>query len=32
MARWVIQVSEKFKPLYQALKKHLLEQIVVQAD
>ncbi|MFW1420176.1 IS66 family transposase, partial [Vibrio parahaemolyticus] len=32
MARWVIQVSEKFKPLYQALKKHLLEQVVVQAD
>lgn len=32
MARWVIQVSEKFKPLYQALKTHLLEQIVVQAD
>lgn len=26
------QVSEKFKPLYQALKTHLLEQIVVQAD
>lgn len=32
MARWVIQMSEKFKPLYQALKTHLLEQIVVQAD
>ncbi|MBF4236864.1 IS66 family transposase, partial [Vibrio anguillarum] len=32
MARWVIQVSEKFKPLYQALKTHLLEQVVVQAD
>ncbi len=32
MARWAIQVSEKFKPLYQALKTHLLEQIVVQAD
>ncbi len=32
MARWVIQVSEKFKPLYQALRAHLLEQIVVQAD
>lgn len=32
MARWVIQVSEKFKPLYQALKTHLLEQIVVQAN
>lgn len=32
MARWVIQVGEKFKPLYQALKTHLLEQVVVQAD
>jgi transposase len=32
MARWVIQVSEKFAPLYAALKTHLLEQIVVQAD
>lgn len=32
MARWVIQVSEKLKPLYQALKTHLLEQVVVQAD
>lgn len=32
MARWVIQVSKKFKPLYQALKTHLLEQIAVQAD
>ncbi|TOK36755.1 IS66 family transposase [Vibrio parahaemolyticus] len=32
MARWVIQVSEKFKPLYEALKTHLLEQVVVQAD
>lgn len=32
MARWIIQVSEKFKPLYQALKSHLLEQVVVQAD
>lgn len=32
MARWVIQVSEKFKPLYNALKTHLLEQVVVQAD
>ncbi|MDF9401888.1 transposase, partial [Vibrio sp. 1180_3] len=32
MARWAIQVSEKFKPLYQALKTHLLEQVVVQAD
>jgi transposase len=32
MARWIIQVSEKFKPLYQALKAHLLEQMVVQAD
>jgi len=32
MARWVIQVSEKFKPLYEALKVHLLEQVVVQAD
>ncbi len=32
MARWVIQVSEKFKPLYESLKAHLLEQVVVQAD
>ncbi|WP_123015334.1 IS66 family transposase [Vibrio zhugei] len=32
MARWVIQVSEKFQPLYQALKTHLLEQVVVHAD
>ncbi|MDH5929582.1 IS66 family transposase, partial [Vibrio lentus] len=32
MARWVIQVSEKFVPLYTALKTHLLEQVVVQAD
>lgn len=32
MARWVIQVSEKFKPLYAALKEHLLQQAVVQAD
>ncbi|MDO6528246.1 IS66 family transposase, partial [Motilimonas sp. 1_MG-2023] len=32
MARWVIQVSEKFKPLYGALKEHLLQQVVVQAD
>lgn len=28
----IIQVSEKFTPLYAALKTHLLEQIVVQAD
>ncbi|EWS69302.1 hypothetical protein Y702_09610 [Vibrio vulnificus BAA87] len=32
MARWIIQVSEKFAPLYAALKAHLLEQVVVQAD
>ncbi|WP_253650858.1 IS66 family transposase [Vibrio sp. Y29_XK_CS5] len=32
MARWVIQVSEKFTPLYAALKEHLLQQVVVQAD
>ncbi len=32
MARWVIQVSEKFKPLYAALKEHLLQQVVIQAD
>ncbi len=32
MARWVIQVSEKLKPLYAALKEHLLQQVVVQAD
>ncbi|CAH1531631.1 hypothetical protein THF5H11_140022 [Vibrio jasicida] len=30
MARWVIQVSEEFAPLYAALKTHLLEQVVVQ--
>ena len=32
MARWVIQVSDKFKPLYAALKEHLLQQVMVQAD
>ncbi|MFS1982367.1 IS66 family transposase [Vibrio breoganii] len=32
MARWVIQVSEKFAPLYAALKENLLQQVVVQAD
>ena len=32
MARWVVQVSEHFTPLYQALHKHLLEQVVIQAD
>ena len=32
MARWVIQVSEKFAPLYIALKDHLLKQMVIQAD
>ena len=32
MARWIIQVSEKFAPLYAALKTHLLEQVVIQAD
>ncbi|MEZ9292415.1 IS66 family transposase [Vibrio lentus] len=32
MARCVIQVSEKFAPLYAALKEHLLQQVVVQAD
>jgi transposase len=32
MARWIIQVSGKFAPLYAALKTHLLEQVVVQAD
>ena len=32
MARWVIQVSEKFAPLYIALKDHLLKQVVIQAD
>ena len=32
MARWVIQVSEKFAPLYQAMKNQLLKQGVVQAD
>lgn len=32
IARRVIQVSEKFKPLYEALKTHRLDQVVVQAD
>lgn len=32
MARWIIQVSDKFEPLYEALKAHLLQQVVVQAD
>lgn len=32
MARWVIQVSKQFAPLYTALKTHLLQQGVVQAD
>ncbi|CAM2995191.1 IS66 family transposase [Vibrio rarus] len=32
MARWVIQVSEKFIPLYAALKEQLLKQVVIQAD
>ncbi|MFA0332281.1 transposase, partial [Vibrio cyclitrophicus] len=32
MASWVIQVSEKFAPLYAALKENLLQQVVVQAD
>ncbi|MGR5144880.1 IS66 family transposase, partial [Photobacterium sp. DNB23_23_1] len=32
MARWVIQVSEQFAPLYQVLKRHLLKQVVVHAD
>ncbi|SBT15139.1 Transposase IS66 family protein [Vibrio celticus] len=32
MARWVIQASEKFAPLYVALKEHLLQLVVVQAD
>lgn len=32
MARWIIQVSEQCAPLYGALKEHLLEQVVVQAD
>ena len=32
MARWVMQVSEHFTPLYNALQKHLLEQVVIQAD
>ena len=32
MARWVMQVSEKFTPLYQTLKNHLLAQVVIQAD
>lgn len=32
MARWMMQVSERFTPLYNALHKHLLEQVVIQAD
>lgn len=32
MARWVMQVGTCFTPLYQALQKHLLEQVVVHAD
>jgi hypothetical protein len=32
MARWVIHVSDKFAPLYAALKEHLLKQVVLQAD
>jgi transposase len=32
MARWIIQVSEKFVPLYESLKEHLLKQVVIQAD
>ncbi|MFA0039275.1 IS66 family transposase [Vibrio chagasii] len=32
MARWVVQVSEHFTPLYQALHNHLLKQVVIQAD
>ncbi|MEF1340097.1 IS66 family transposase, partial [Vibrio rotiferianus] len=29
MARWMMQVSERFTPLYNALHKHLLEQVVI---
>jgi hypothetical protein len=32
MARWVMKVSEKFIPLYKALKSDLLKQVVIQAD
>ncbi len=32
MARWIVQVSEHFTPLYQALHNHLLKQVVIQAD
>ncbi|CDT01516.1 hypothetical protein VCR4J2_20004 [Vibrio coralliirubri] len=32
MARWIVQVSEKFIPLHAPLKTHLLEQVMVQAD
>ncbi|MCQ1061396.1 IS66 family transposase [Photobacterium sp. ZSDE20] len=32
MARWVMQASKHFTPLYQALHKHLLGQVVIQAD
>ena len=32
MARWMVQVAEKFTPLYFAIKEHLLEQKVIAAD
>lgn len=32
MARWVMQASERFQLLHIALKWHLLEQVVIQAD
>ncbi|MGF1728462.1 IS66 family transposase [Photobacterium kasasachensis] len=32
MARWVMQASTHFTPLYLALQKHLYEQVVIQAD
>ena len=32
MADWILRCSALFKPLYEHLKKHLLEQPVIQAD
>ncbi|OLQ83800.1 transposase [Photobacterium proteolyticum] len=32
MARWAMQVSEAFTPLYQAIRQTLLQQVVIQAD
>ena len=32
MARWMVKVADKLKPLYSALKAHLLKQTVIAAD